>query len=175
MKSTAVLVLFLMLAVSASEAQLLETPGAFAVGPAFEISFPIKALADKVATGFGGSARVEYVAMKNIALVGTVGYLSWGSNDVPNVTSKAHAFELLAGPKFGFGSGVYGGIDLGIYMASTEFSVSGVDPLKKDETKAMAGVFLGYESSGFDVGLRYYPFDSDFTNVTIGIGYWFEL
>ena len=175
MKSTVVLVVFLLLATSVSEAQLLQTPGSLAVGPTIEFSFPIKTLADKVNTGIGGSARIQYVAMKDLALVGTVGYLSWGSNDVPNVTSKAHALELLAGPKFGFGSGVYAGIDLGIYMASTEFSVSGVNPIKKDETKAMAGVFLGYESSGFDVGLRYYPFDSDYTNVTIGIGYWFEL
>ena len=175
MKIPVVLVLCLMLVASASDAQMMETPGTFAVGPAFEISVPAKSLADKVGTGFGGAACVQYVAMKNIALVARAGYISWSDKDVPNVTSKAHAIELLLGPKFAFGSGVYAGLDLGIYMASREFSVSGVEPLKVDETKAMAGAFIGYEFSGFDVGAKFYPFDSEYTNVTVSIGYWFGL
>lgn len=160
---------------SGVNAQLLQSSGSLAVGPAFEISIPAKALADRVGTGFGGSARLQYVAFEDIALVVTAGYLAWADKDVPNITSKVNALELLAGPKFGFGSGAYAGFDLGIYLAHKEFSVSSGDPLKRDETKAMAGVFLGYEFSGFDVGVKYFPFDADYTNVMVSIGYWFAL
>jgi len=175
MKIPAVLVLFLVLAASFSDAQLLESPGALAVGPAFEISFPAKSLADKAGTGFGGSARFEYIAYKNIGIVATAGYVAWADEGVPNITSKAHAFEFLVGPKFGLGGGVFGGIELGIYMAKEEFSVSGVQTLKTEQTKAMAGILAGYEFSGIDVGVKYYPFDSAYTNVMVSVGYWFGL
>lgn len=175
MRIPIVLTICLLLVASVASAQLMQKSGSLAVGPAFEISFPAKSLADKVGTGFGGSARLQYVAFEDIALVVTAGYVTWADKDVPNVTSKAHAFELLAGPKFGFGSGIYAGLDLGVYLAHQEFSVSAFQPLERDETKAMAGVFLGYEFSGFDVGVKYYPFDSEYTNVMVSIGYWFGL
>ena len=175
MKIPTVLALSLLVAAAVSNAQLLESPGALAVGPAFEVSVPAKSLADKVGTGFGGSARLEYVAYKNIGLVATLGYVSWRDKGDPGYTSKANAIEFLAGPKLGLGSGVYAGFELGIYRTKEKFSVSGVQSLDREKTSAMAGVLAGYEFSGFDVGVKYYPFDSAYTNVMVSVGYWFGL
>jgi hypothetical protein len=175
MKISIVLALFLLFAAHLCSAQPLETPGAVAIGPALELSVPIKSLADRVSTGFGGSARFEYVPYKNIALVATLGYISWTDAGDPGFTSKANAMEFLAGPKFGFGSGGYAGFELGIYQAKEEFTVGSAQSLETERTEAMAGAFIGYEFSGFDIGVKYYPFDSAYTNVLLSVGYWFEL
>jgi hypothetical protein len=178
MKIPALLVLCSILMASVSPAQLLETEGGLGVGAAFEISIPAKSFADKVATGYGGSARFQYVPYKNIALVIGAGYIAWTDKGDPGFTSKANAFEFMAGPKFGFGSGVYGALEVGIYLVKEEFSVTGssvAQPLEREKTAVMAGVVLGYEFSGVDVGLKYYPFDEQYTNAMLSVGYWFDL
>jgi len=175
MKIPLVLAVCLLVAASVSPAQVLETPGGFAVGAAVELSVPVKSLADRAGTGFGGSARFEYVPYKNIGLVASVGYLSWGDEGDDAITSTVKALELLAGPKFGIGSGWYGGFELGIYQATEKFSVSGAQSIEREATQAMMGVFLGYEFSGVDLGVKYYPFDEAYTNVMVSVGYWFGL
>lgn len=175
MKLFLVLTVCLLFITFLSPAQVLETPGGLGVGAAFELSVPVKSLADRAGTGFGGSARFEYVPYKNIGLVATLGYLSWGDKDDPAITSTVKAIEFLAGPKFGLGSGWYAGFELGIYQATEKFSVSGVQSVERKATEAMVGAFLGYEFSGVDLGVKYYPFDEGYTNVMVSIGYWFAL
>jgi len=175
MKTPLVCAVCLLFIASLSPAQVLETPGGLGVGAAFEISVPVKSLADRAGTGYGGSARFEYVPYKNIGLVATVGYLSWGDKGDAAVTSTVKAIELLAGPKFGIGSGWYGGFELGVYQATEKFSISGVQSIERELTEAMMGVFLGYEFSGVDLGVKYYPFDEAYTNVMVSVGYWFGL
>lgn len=175
MKIPLILALCLVLIASAAPAQVLETPGGIAIGPAFELSFPVKSLADKVGTGYGASARFEFVPYRNIGLVATLGYVMWSDKGDPAVTSKVKAIEFLAAPKFGIGDGWYAGFELGVYRATEEFSVSGVESLKREATQAMASAFLGYEFSGVDIGVKYYPFDEAYTNVMVSVGYWFGL
>lgn len=175
MKTLMVIAVCLLVIASVSPAQVLETPGGLAVGAAVELSVPVKSLADRAGTGFGGSARFEYVPYKNIGLVATVGYLSWGDKGDAAITSTVKAIEFLAGPKFGISSGWYGGFELGIYQATEKFSVSGVQSIDREATEAMMGVFLGYEFSGVDFGVKYYPFDEGYTNVMVSVGYWFGL
>ena len=175
MKIPLVLAVCVLFIASLSPAQVLETPGGLGVGAAFELSVPVKSLADRAGTGYGGSARFEYVPYKNIGLVATMGYVTWSDEGDPTVTSRVKAIEFLAGPKFGLGSGWYAGFELGIYKATEEFSVSGVQSVERDATEAMMGAFLGYEFSGVDLGVKYYPFDDGYTNVMVSVGYWFGL
>ncbi len=115
MKKVLFTLLTLVALVSFSQAQ--EKQMAISVGPI--VSLPMGDFGDGANTGFGGTGNFELGFTPNIVGVGTIGYITWGT-DVDDVSFSS--VPVLAGIKYYFtpGQGFYGLGQAGLSFMSVE-------------------------------------------------------
>lgn len=147
-----------------------------------ELALPMGTFGDQSGMGFGVSARYEMPMGDNLALMGTVGYLTFGKKSLDVLGYKyeyTNSFiPIQVGAKYYFTeqqNGLYGSFQLGITMFSSKFSytvpaqaavvIGGVtySPAVAEHTVSSTGNSselsfapgLGYHLDNIDLGLSY--------------------
>lgn len=116
-KLLSVLVLALCVAGTVSAQQ-----GAMAVGGGLNLGLPLGSFGDGAGFGFGFQARFQYGLNDQLALNGSLGYISFGEKN--SVSSSV--FPILVGGRYYFapGGGAYGSADLGLTSFSQTVNIS---------------------------------------------------
>lgn len=117
-KILAVVVVALCLVGTASAQQ-----GAMSVGGGLNLGLPLGNFGNGAGFGFGFQARFQYGMSDDLALAGSLGYISFGEKN--NVSSSV--FPILASARYYFTPGegrVYGQADLGLTSFSQTVNIS---------------------------------------------------
>ena len=143
-------ILFIVLLFAAS---LINAQGKFSIGGGLELALPQGDWSDAAGTGIGFTARGEYPFTKNITGIATVGYISFGGDEIGGTEWSYSAIPILAGAKYYFkksGEGFYAQGELGFHMMSIEVdypsnSFFGGGSSSTSETEFSLGIGAGYE------------------------------
>lgn len=148
---TAALVIF---SVASSFAQ-----GRFSIGA--ELALPSGDFGDAVGTGFGASVRYEAPINENLSWMGTVGFITFGKEEIGGVDYTASIIPINAGIKYYFTesfNGFYAGAELGLNIvkskAEGEFFGQKIND-SNSETEFGFAPQVGYHLAKFDFAVRY--------------------
>jgi hypothetical protein len=145
------------------------------LGANFEVSLPVGDFTYAAETGYGGNLRFQYGQGVNTAFTATAGYLVWSKKDLGTNTSvQPKAFNFFLGGKYYFTDGLYGSLEGGLYFMTYTYE-GNVLGAKGNATRFMLPVGVGYQKSGFEIGVRYMIFYADFNSFSITAGYNFAL
>jgi hypothetical protein len=151
-----------------------------------ELALPSGDYGDNAGTGFGGSLRYENPLGDNLGLMGTVGYLMYGTKTIESGAAGYSVkteytnsmIPIMVGGKYYFTEqqeGFYGMLQLGLTMLSSKFettsNIPGV-PSTSDTQSNSAFTWspgIGYCLGNLDFGFGYYAF-SYTQDVTVTIG-----
>ena len=173
MKFTTALILAALLPVSLFAQQ---EPGfnKMSLGANLEVSLPVGDFSNFAGTGFGGNVKFQYGTNFRGAFTASLGYLSWGSKDLGLGGSvKPSTFSFLVGGKYYFADGLYGSLEGGVYFVN--YTYENVIGAEGNTSRFMMPIGVGYQKSGFEVGVRYFMFHTDFNNFSFTVGYNFML
>ncbi|MCC7231698.1 MAG: outer membrane beta-barrel protein [Bacteroidia bacterium] len=137
--------------------------GRFSIG--LEGAFPTGDFGDAAGTGFGASVRYEHPVSDNIALTGTVGYITFGSKteSVPGFEYKFtwSMIPVQVGAKYYFSemmNGFYGAVELGIHASSAKSTVTIMGTEVSNTASSSDFSYapeIGYHLANIDIGARY--------------------
>ncbi len=145
------------------------------LGPSFELSVPVGDFSSIAGTGYGGNLRYQYGTDIRVAFTATAGYLVWGKKDLGQNTSvQPKAFNIFLGGKYYLAKNFYGSLEGGLYFLSYTYE-GNVIGAKGNTTWFMLPIGLGYQQSGFEVGVRYMLLAADLNNFSFTLGYNFPL
>jgi hypothetical protein len=145
------------------------------LGANFELSVPVGDFSNVAGIGYGGNLRYQYGADIRGVVTLTAGYLVWTSKDLgSDVSVQPKAFSVFLGGKYYLGSGFYGSLEGGLYVISYDYS-GAIVGAEGNTTRFMLPIGVGYQKSGFEVGVRYLVFDTDFNCFSFTVGYNFSL
>jgi len=173
--SVVVVLLCLLLLPIASFAQGEPGWNKHSLGANFELSIPMGDFGDIAGTGYGGNVRYQFGADTRGVFTATAGYLVWSKKDLgANTSLQPAAFNIFLGGKYYVTEGLYGSLEGGLYFVNytREGTVVGVEGTT---TRFMLPIGIGYQKSGFEVGVRYMLLDVDFNAFSITLGYNFAL
>jgi hypothetical protein len=145
------------------------------LGANFEVSVPVGDFTSFAGTGYGGILRYQYGGDSRAVFTASAGYLVWGKKDVGvNASVQPKAFTLLFGGKYYFVEGFYGSLEGGMYFFTftREGNVAGVEG---NTNQFMLPIGLGYQRSGFELGVRYLVLAPDYNSFSFTLGYNFML
>ena len=145
------------------------------LGANLELSVPVGDFTYVAGTGYGGNLRYQYGGDARTVFTATAGYLVWGKKERGENTSvQPKAFNIFLGGKYYFAPGLYGGLEGGAYFLTytREGAAAGAEA---NTTRFMLPIGLGYQKSGFEVGVRYMLFATDFNSFSFTLGYNFML
>jgi hypothetical protein len=145
------------------------------LGANVEVALPMGNWADVAGTGYGGNLRYQLGADARTVFTATAGYLVWGKKDLgQNSSVQPEAFNLFLGGKYYLAGGLYGSLEGGLYFLSYTYEgpVIGVEG---STTQFMLPIGLGYQTSGFELGVRYMLLAPDYNNFSFTLGYNFTL
>lgn len=174
--STAAAVLCLTLLPIASFAQGEPGWNKHSLGANFELSIPMGDFADFLAgTGYGGNVRYQFGADSRGVFTATAGYLVWSKKDLgANTSVQPSAFNIFLGGKYYVTEGFYASLEGGLYFVN--YTYEGVIVgAEGNTTRFMLPIGIGYQKSGFEVGVRYMLLDVDFNSFSFTLGYNFML
>ncbi len=105
--------------------------GKMTLGVGAELALPSGDFGDFAGTGFGGTANFLYHMNEQMAISGTVGYISWGGKSLDlgflgKYEYSYSAIPVLAGGRYYFSTGdsrLYGSAEIGMYMFSFTVTV----------------------------------------------------
>ncbi len=121
MKKLFILLFALVLLVGTTQAQ----KGSMAVGVNAGIALPMGTFGDAVGMGFGGNGEFMYMVNNNIALTGSVGYLTWAYDDALGFDGSFSSIPILFGARYYFGASktkFYALAKLGIYASTASYT-----------------------------------------------------
>ncbi len=145
------------------------------LGASFEVSLPMGDFQNAAGTGYGGNVRYQYGTGMNVAFTATAGYLVWTSKDMGAGTSmQPQAFNVFLGGKYFLPSGFFGSLEGGLYFMSYAYT-GNVVGASGNATRFMIPIGIGYQSTGFELGVRYMPTYREFNNFSFTVGYNFPL
>ena len=146
------------------------------LGANFEISIPTDDLFKEVAgTGYGGNVRYQWGANPQTAVTATAGYIVWGKKDLTTITSvQPKAFNFFIGGKYYFAPGFYGSLEGGIYFLTYTYE-GNVVGAQGDTGWFMLPIGIGFQKSGFELGVRYMLLAADYNSFSFTLGYNFAL
>ena len=94
--------------------------GKMHLGAGLELGLPIGDWSDAAGTGIGGTARFEYAFTEKVVGTFTTGYISFGGDDVGQLSYSYSAIPFLPGVKYHIQSGLYGMAELGLHFFSVD-------------------------------------------------------
>jgi hypothetical protein len=146
------------------------------LGANFELSIPMGDFADFFAgTGYGGNVKYQFGADARGVFTATAGYLVWSQKDLGAGTSvQPSAFNIFLGGKYYVTEGFYASLEGGLYFVSYEYE-GVVVGAQGNTTRFMLPIGVGFQKSGFEVGVRYMLLDVDFNSFSFTVGYNFML
>jgi hypothetical protein len=145
------------------------------LGANFELSVPVGDFADLAGLGYGGNVRYQYGADARAAVTATAGYLVWTTKDLAGGGSvQPKAFNIFLGGKYYFAKGFYGSFEGGLYFLSYTWTGQAVG-VEGSTTRFMLPIGLGYQSRGFELGVRYMLLDVNYNCFSFTVGYNFAL
>ena len=145
------------------------------LGASFELSVPVGDFTYVAGTGYGGNIRYQYGGDVRSAFTATAGYLVWGKKDLGQNTSvQPKAFSIFLGGKYYFAKGIYGSLEGGIYFLSYTYE-GNVIGAQGDTGRFMLPIGIGYQQSGFEIGVRYMLLAVDYNAFSFTLGYNFML
>ncbi|MBI9071886.1 MAG: outer membrane beta-barrel protein [Melioribacteraceae bacterium] len=113
---TVVLLLCVTVAVNAQSGQM-------AVGGGIVVAMPMGDFGDEAGMGFGATVRGEYALNKQMSIVADIGYITYGEEELFNISYSYSQIPIMAGVKYYFNNGFYGIGQLGIHMFSFDMDV----------------------------------------------------
>ena len=146
------------------------------LGANFELSIPMGDFADYFAgTGYGGNVKYQFGADMRGVFTATAGYLVWSKKDLGAGTSvQPSAFNIFLGGKYYVTEGFYASLEGGLYFVN--FTYEGfIANAEGNTTRFMLPIGIGYQKSGFEIGVRYMLLDIDFNAFSFTLGYNFAL
>jgi hypothetical protein len=159
-------------------------PSAWRLGIGVEGGIPTGNAHDISNFELGGTARLQYGASKNVALMLTSGYYNFFGKDIPdlgNIKYKSLGMiPVKAGVKAFFAPNVYVSGEVGAGFETSafgDFSGDQTAGLEKD-TKLILSPGVGYATKSWDVGVRYENYSGQGNNyglVGLRIAYGFGL
>jgi len=145
------------------------------LGANFEISLPMGDFSDIAGTGYGGNIRYQMGYSATTVFTATAGYLAWTAKDLSaNTSVQPAAFSLFLGGKQYLVEGFYGSLEAGLYFIDYTYEGVVVGALG-NTSRFMLPIGIGYQKSGFEIGVRYMLFDPDFNAFSFTVGYNFAL
>jgi hypothetical protein len=145
------------------------------LGANFEVSVPVGDFSNVAGTGYGGNARYQYGADARTAFTATAGYLVWGKKDLGQNTSvQPKAFNFFVGGKYYFANGFYGSLEGGVYFLTYTYEGT-IIGAQGNTGWFMLPIGLGYQKSGFELGVRYMLLAVDYNSFSFTLGYNFML
>ena len=155
------LVLFVLLAAVAVPA--VAQQGAMAVGGGLNLGLPLGDFGNSAGFGFGFIARFQYSLDEQLALAGSLGYISFSEKN----TISSSALPILASARYYFTPGdgrVYGQADLGLTSISQDVSISFGGFGSVSGTASTTNFSLGF-GGGYEMPL------ADQWKLDLGLGY----
>jgi hypothetical protein len=149
--------------------------GKMSLGVTGEVSIPVGDYSNIAGTGYGGNVRFQYGSDTRTAFTATAGYLVWGKKEYAGgISGQPKAFNLFLGGKYYFTEGFYGTLEGGVYFVTYNYTGALVGATG-DGSYFMLPIGIGYQKSGFEVGVRYMLYHPDLNNFSITVGYNFAL
>jgi hypothetical protein len=155
--------------------------GKMSLGANFELSVPMGDFSDYGGIGYGGNVKYQYGAETRSVFTATAGYIVWGSKDltsgVPGVGGESvqwKAFNMFVGGKYYLAPGFFGSLEGGVYFLTSTYE-GGVVGVSGSATYFMLPIGVGYQKSGFEIGVRYMVLHPDFNQFSFTVGYNFAL
>ena len=155
------------------------------LGATFEVSIPVGDFSNVAGTGYGGNLRYQWGANPRTAVTATAGYLVWGKKDLGSVTTvqpltsttnsvQPKAFNIFIGGKYYFTDGFYGTLEGGGYFLTYTYEGNAVGA-QGNTFWFMLPIGIGFQKSGFELGVRYMLLAVDYNNFSFTLGYNFML
>lgn len=145
------------------------------LGANFELSVPVGDFSNFAGTGYGGNLRYQWGSDVRSAFTLTAGYLVWGKKDlVADNSVQLKAFNFFLGGKYYLAEGFYGSLEGGLdfFTYTYERTVVGAEG---NTSRFMLPIGIGYQKSGFELGVRYMLFATYFNSFSFTLGYNFML
>ncbi len=132
----------------------------FKFGIGANVTFPAADLSDVVATGFGGTAMVKFGLIPLVDLTGGVEYIKFTGKDITQGTatgeSEGNAWGYFVGGRINIiPPMLYGGLELGGYSFSSEFTVPNSGTFEGSSTEFFYAPMAGVNLGPIDANLRY--------------------
>jgi len=147
------------------------------LSPGVELSIPVRDFADEAGTGFGISGRVQFSPSTGLGLMGTVGYLWWGSKSTVDATSSYEALQTMGGLKLYVLKGVYALAEAGAYFMTSTSSLTWIETTaSQTDARLMFSAGAGGEIGSIEFEAKYSG--SQYTRehtASVRIGYRFGL
>jgi hypothetical protein len=160
----------LLIAVAALVCGLIQTSdaqvGRFSAG--LELALPMGDFGDVAGTGFGGSLRYEYPLGDNIGLMATVGYLTFGEEDLGDFGTYTYSMiPIQVGGKYYFTeqqNGFYAMAELGVHSTTVDVEIPETNffgiiipgqSASESSTDLSFAPGVGYHLANLDFGLKY--------------------
>jgi len=145
------------------------------LGATFEVSIPVGNFSNVAGTGYGGNLRYQWGANPRTVFTATAGYLVWGTKDLGlNTSVQPKAFNVFIGGKYYFTNGFYGTLEGGGYFLSYTYD-GNVVGAQGNTFWFMLPIGIGFQKSGFELGVRYMLLAVDYNNFSFTLGYNFML
>ncbi|HMK39589.1 MAG TPA: hypothetical protein VK569_09625 [Bacteroidota bacterium] len=145
------------------------------LGANFELSIPVGDFSTYAGTGYGGNLRYQFGSDSRTAFTATAGYVVWGTKDLgPSTSVQTKSFNLFVGGKYYVANGFYGSLEAGAYFLTYSYT-GNVIGAQGNTTRIMLPIGVGYQKSGFEVGVRYLLFATHFNSFSFTVGYNFML
>jgi len=148
------------------------------LGANFELSVPVGDFSLFAGTGYGGNLRYQWGSDSRAVFTATAGYLVWGKKEKEDLTGyssiQPKAFNLFLGGKYYFVDGFYGSLEGGAYFLSYTLEGDYIGA-KGDTGRFMLPIGIGFQKSGFELGVRYMLLATEFNSFSFTLGYNFML
>lgn len=145
------------------------------LGANVELSIPMDEFKVVAGTGYGGNVRYQYGVDRSGAFTATAGYLVWSKTDLEaGKTVQPSAFNFFLGGKYYVAGGLYLSLEGGFYFINYTYE-GNVIGVEGNTSPFMLPVGLGFQTKGFELGVRYMLLDEDFSNFSFTLGYNFTL
>jgi len=145
------------------------------LGANFEMSLPMGDFKLIAGNGYGGNLRFQLGADNRSVFTATAGYLVWGKKDLgANTSVQPKAFNFFLGGKYYLADGFYGSLEGGFYFFSYTYEGT-VIGAQGDTGRFMLPIGIGYQKSGFELGVRYMLLATNFNCFSFTLGYNFMM
>jgi hypothetical protein len=141
------------------------------LGANFELSIPMGDFSYIAGTGYGGNLRYQYGSDAQTAFTATAGYMVWSKKEESDGSSvQPKAITIFCGGKYYIAPGFYGSLEAGLYFMSYRYEGTRV-AVEGGTARFMVPIGIGYQKSGFELGVRYMIFDVNFSGFSFTLGY----
>jgi hypothetical protein len=145
------------------------------LGANFELSLPMGDFSDIAGTGYGGNARYQFGFDQKGVFTATAGYLVWSKKEyAAGNSSQPSAFNIFLGGKWYLYEGLFASVEGGLYFLNFKYE-GNVVGAEGNTTRFMLPIGIGYQKSGFEVGVRYMLIDVNANSFSFTLGYNFAL